>query len=334
MRARSHWRQTANWGLTLLAVAGLVAAILSRREDLHPLADVPLASVAIVAVLVVVAHWLNALEFRLLFRAVGAPIGITENWLLFTAGQLLNHLPAQMGTLYRFRYLRVVHNLSYSRATSGYGANLLLTVMATGLLGLIATLLVGITDRQWSPALGLVFIGLLTGSLLMALVPLPRGRKEGQIARAWAGFRAGWSDLQRRRGVAVAVLAIDLIKYLLTAVRLQLTFGWLGYHEPYVFFLVIAPVIGLATFVGLTPAALGVRELSVSGAAVGLGRSFGEGVLGATLDRAVLLGVTLFLGSLGLVVCERRRRRSLASRGERGLGSHPNLGSANSDVLR
>ncbi|QGG95849.1 lysylphosphatidylglycerol synthase transmembrane domain-containing protein [Actinomarinicola tropica] len=308
-------RRVLNVALTVVAVAALVWVMWSRRGDLEPLAEVPLADLALVASLVVVGHWLNALEFQKLYRAVGAPLGITENYLLFTAGQLLNHLPGQVGTLYRFRYLRAVHDLPYSRATSGYGANLVLTVMATGALGLVGTILVGATDGVWSPVLLACFAAMLLGALVGSIVPLPETQRSGRLARAWMAFRSGWSDLQDRPDVAAWVLGLELVKYLLAAWRLQLTFGWLGYDEPYVLFLVLAPVIGLATFVGLTPAALGVRELSMSGAAVALGRTFSDGILGATVDRAVLLAVAIVVGGVGLATSERRIRTRAGSAG-------------------
>ena len=61
---------------------------------------------------------MNSTEFWLLYRAQGLRIGLWENWLVFTAGQLANLLPGQVGTLYRFRYLKVVHRFSYGRSGS------------------------------------------------------------------------------------------------------------------------------------------------------------------------------------------------------------------------
>lgn len=295
--------------ITVLAVAALGAVLWSNRSRLHPLTEVPLDAVLLVTALVVAAHWLNAFEFWFLFRAVGAPVGVTENWMLFTAGQLVNSLPAQAGTLYRLRYLRSVHDLSYSRASAAYGANLVLTVMATALLGAIGTVVVGVTEDNWSPILLVLFAGMIVGALATRIVPLPQTQRTGRVARAWTDFSAGWAELRQRQRLAAGILGIEALKYVLAAFRLQLTFGWLGYHEPYIFFLVLAPVIGLASFIGLTPAAIGIREVAISGAAVALGRRFSEGILGATLDRAVLFLVTLLLGSVGLALSERRVRR-------------------------
>lgn len=309
MKKRRIWSVWTYRVLTVLVVVALGVVVWSYRSDLRPLTEVPFDAVVVVTALVVVGHWLNALEFWFLFRVVGARIGVTENWLLFTAGQLVNNLPAQAGTLYRLRYLRAVHDLSYSRAGAAYGANLVLTVMATGVLGVVGTLVVGVTEDNWSPILFVLFAGMIVGAMATRFVPLPETQRTGRIARAWTSFSAGWAELKQRQRMGATILGIEIVKYVIAAFRLQLTFGWLGYHEPYVFFLVLAPVIGLATFVGLTPAALGIRELSISGAAVALGRRFSEGILGATLDRAVLLLVTLLLGSVGLALSERRVRR-------------------------
>lgn len=302
------------WATNVAAPAAitvaLVAYVVSRRDDLASLADVPLERILLVAALAVVAHFLNAAEFGVLYRAVGAPLGVVENWMLFTAGQLGNHLPGQLGTLYRFQYLRTVHDLPYSRATAGYGANLVITVLATGLVGLVGSIALGLTEGTWSPLLLGGLAALVVIAVVAAAVPLPRWRERGRAGRAWAGVRDGWDRIRADRRAAGIVLALELIKYPLTAWRLQLTFGWLGFEEPYWFFLVIAPVSALATFVGFTPAALGFREAAITGTAVLLGRTFDAGLLGATIDRAVLLAVTVVLGAVGFAYTGWRLRRA------------------------
>lgn len=308
MSVRTTWRHAVGVAVSSLVVVTLVLVVWSRREALEPLRDLPLRDLAFVAFLVAFGHYLNALEFCALFRAAGARIGVTENWLLFTAGQLMNYLPGQVGTLYRLRYLRSVHDLAYSRSSAGYGINLVLTVLATGVVGFGATILVGLGGGDLSWVLLAIFAGLVVAALVGTLVPLPTTQRSGRMGRAWTAFRAGWTELQDEWGVAALVLGLELLKYVVAAWRLQITFRWLGFDEPYAFFLVLAPVIGLATFIGITPAALGFREVMVTGAAAALGLSLSEGLLGATLDRGVLLVVSVVLGSIGLVASERRVR--------------------------
>ena len=292
-------------------LVALVAVVVARWPDLQPAFENPGRDLALIAVLVVIGHFMNSTEFWLLYRAQGLAIGLWENWLLFTAGQLGNLLPGQVGTLYRFRYLRVVHDFSYGRSGSAFGANLVLTFASSaiaGLVGLIGVAASGGTVRPWIVA---AVLGLGVVSIAVVAVPLPSVTfLTGAPARLWRSFRAGWDDLRRRPGTAALVLVLDLSKYLLVAWRFQVSFSLLDVHEPYWYFLVIAPAAGLAGLLSFTPGGLGFREALVTAAAVGLGSEFDIGLLAASVDRGVMLATSIVLGSIGFAVTVPRLRRA------------------------
>lgn len=308
--SRPRWI-IANVVAPLGFVAALAVVVWSRRDDLTPIFEDPGPTLALIGLLVVVGHFVNSAEFWLLYRAHGLRIGLWENWLVFTAGQLGNLVPGQVGTLYRFRYLKVVHGMAYARAGSSYGANLVITFASSaiaGLVGLAGILLSGGTVSWWI-ATGFVVLG--AGSLAMVLRPLPRVRwLRGRPARVWQVFHEGWEDLRRQPAVAWQVLALDLGKYVLVAFRFQLAFSLLGVDESFWYFLVIAPAAGLAGAISFTPGGLGVRELFVTLAAVGVGSTLDDGLLAATVDRGVMLITSLVLGGIGFAVTRRRIRQA------------------------
>lgn len=300
--------------IPLVFTAALVAVVVQRWDDLRPIFTDFDGSLALIGLIIVIGHSLNSAEFWLLYRVQGLEIGLGENWMVFTAGQLGNLLPGQVGTLYRFRYLKVVHGFPYSRSGSSFGANLIITFASSavaGLLGLAGVVAGGGTATWWIVA---AFAALGVGSCLFVLVPVPQVRwLRGTPARAWNGFRDGWEDLRRRPRVAVEVLVVDLVKYVLVAWRFQIAFGLLGVHEPLWYFLVIAPAAGLAGALSFTPGGLGFREAFVTAAAVGMGAELDTGLLAATVDRGVMLVTAIVLGTLGLVVTSRRMRRVTAA---------------------
>ncbi len=303
--------------LVVVSLAVLGFAVWADRDRLEPLRAVSLWQLAAVLLLTAFAHWLNALEFWLLYRRLGVAIGTVENWLLFTAGQLLNHLPAQVGTLYRFRYLKVVHDTDFATASSGYAANLVITLASTGAVGFGATVWGG-SGGDGATTLMLAFGAMVALSVALVLVPLPVGGQTdgGRIRRFVVTASRGWAEVRSDPRTAGAVALLELTKYLVAAWRMQLAFGWLGFDESFAFFLVLAPVAGITSFVGITPAALGFRELGVSGAAVALGRPLEEGLLGATVDRAALFAVSITLGGVGLAYTSRRLRNVAETTGD------------------
>jgi len=298
------------WLVTLVTLGGVVWYLSAQWDQLEPLIEVPVDQMLVVGILFAVGILLNALEFWVLYRRLGADIGIAENWLLYGAGQLLNHAPGQVGTVYRFGYLKTVHHLSYARSASGYAANLLLTFLSTGVVGLAATLLMGSIHGEWSWALIAIFSGLVVVAVAALVIDLPTTTREGRLARTWLRFQEGWSEITRHGRTALFVVLIELIKYAILAVRMKLAMSWVGVDEPYAFFLVIAAATGIVTFVALTPAAIGLRELAIGFAAAALGVQFDVALLGATLDRAVMFVWVVLIGGAGLVYTARRLARS------------------------
>jgi uncharacterized membrane protein YbhN (UPF0104 family) len=146
----------------------------------------------------------------------------------------------------------------------------------------------------------------------MAVVPLPRfAERNGKLARAWRSFHAGFEQIRREPVTAWSVAAIEVAKYVVTAWRMYVAFELLDVHESFWVFLVLAPAAGVAGFVAFTPGAFGFREGFITAAAAGLGISFDTGLLGATVDRAVMLATSIVFGAIGFALTYPRLRAAV-----------------------
>ncbi len=300
-------KRVASLAITLAFVAMVALVVYRRRDDLAGLLDGPRSVLAIIGLLVVVGHFLNSAEFWVLYRAQGLAIGLRETWTLFLATQFGNLLPGQAGSLYRFRYLKVVHGFDYGRSGSNYGANLAITFASSAVVALVGLAALTATGGSVSPFLVAAVVLLAIGSLALLLLTLPElPRLQGAPGRAWTQFRVGWESIRGQHAVAGVVLLIDVAKYALVAWRFQIAFGLLDVDHSYAYFLVIAPAAGIAGAIAFTPGGLGVREAFVTAAAVGLGTDLDTGLLAATVDRGVMLLTALVLGSAGFAATRRR----------------------------
>lgn len=310
--AGARTRRVARHVVAVLAVLALVAAVWSERDQLRPLADVTPAQLVLVTALVVVGHFINASEFWLLYRSASVRVGLVENYLVFAAGQLANHLPGQVGTLYRLRFMKVVHGTSYGRSAAVYGTNLATTAVGASLTGLAGVVAAGLlTDADVAWPLAAIFAAVAAVATSLAFIPLPAaGRLPDLVRRPWLSMRAGVEEIRSRRGVAVSIVGLEAVKYLLAAWRFDVAFALLGVQESFWFFLVLATAAGLASAYSLTPAAIGVREALLTGAAVALGSPAASGLLGATVDRAAILLVSVVVGGAALGVTYRRMRQA------------------------
>jgi uncharacterized membrane protein YbhN (UPF0104 family) len=304
-------KKLLRWSMTLAVVAALFILVWQRRDDLRPLWGDPSWDLGLIALLIVVGHFLNSSEFWVVYRATGVRVGFLENWMVFTAGLLGNLLPGQVGTIYKFRYMNAVHGVPYAKSGSNYGANLVISLGSSAVVGIIGVAAHSATGGDFATAVFAVFVVLGISCIALMRFPLPDWPLlRGKPARAAASFNEGWHEIQRAPRTSLQVLAIDIVKYVLTAWRFQLAFGLLGVDESIWFFLVVAPAAAIAGIIAFTPGALGFRELFVTTAAVGMGATLDDGLLAATTDRGVMLASALVLGAAGYAYTVPRLRRA------------------------
>jgi uncharacterized membrane protein YbhN (UPF0104 family) len=304
-------KKLLRWSMTLAVVAVLFILVWQRRDDLRPLWDDPSWDLGLIALLIVVGHFLNSSEFWVVYRATGVRVGFLENWMVFTAGLLGNLLPGQVGTIYKFRYMNAVHGVPYAKSGSNYGANLVISLGSSAVVGIVGVAAHSATGGDFATAVFAVFVVLGIACIALMRFPLPDWPLlRGKPARAAASFNEGWHEIQRAPRTSLQVLAIDIVKYVLTAWRFQLAFGLLGVDESIWFFLVVAPAAAIAGIIAFTPGALGFRELFVTTAAVGMGATLDDGLLAATTDRGVMLASALVLGAAGYAYTVPRLRRA------------------------
>lgn len=308
------WWMAVNIVIPLGFVGFLVWVVASRWDDISPVFNHPVQILVAIAVLILVGFLATAWEFQLLYRAQGVRISVWESWMAFSTGQAGNLLPAQLGTVYRFRYMKAVHGLSYTRNGSNAGANLVISVASAAIVGIIGVIGRGVSTGAVSWVMLAIFAAMAIGAGAAMVVPLPRAKfLRGTAQRFWLGFHEGWEQLRRQPRTALAVLGIDIGKYVFTALRFQLAFGLVGVEENYWFFVVLAPVAGVAGILSFTPGGLGLREGFLTLAAVALGTTAVDGLLGATVDRGVLLLCVVGMGLVGYAVTWPRLRRASAA---------------------
>jgi uncharacterized membrane protein YbhN (UPF0104 family) len=297
--------------ISCVLVALLFLLVWQRRHELTPIFKDPSSDLLLLGVLIVIGHFLNSAEFWVVYRATNIRIGFFENWMVFTSGLLGNLLPGQMGTLYKFRYMKQVHQLPYAKSGSNYGANLIISLGSSAIVGIVGVFGNKISSGSFSWVMLLCFIGLGIVCIATLRLSLPTWKfLRGKPAKIFSSFNEGWDEIRRTPRTTFQVIAIDVVKYLVTAWRFQIAFGLLGYHQSFWYFLVIAPAAAIAGIIAFTPGGLGIRELFVTGAALAMGSSFDTGLLAATTDRGVMLASAVVLGSIGFLYSAPRLRRA------------------------
>jgi uncharacterized membrane protein YbhN (UPF0104 family) len=286
---------------------------LHRRQFLSAL-EVSSLDVLSMAGLVLLTFLVTATQSYLLFRGANVSVSFRENLALALASYFGNYLPMRAGTLVRARYLKAVHRLRYARFGSVSGVRALITVMATGVMGLAGVMSVALGGGPLSFTLLTVFLGAVLAPCMMLLWRAPDTQLgQGRLRRIIADFAQGFVELRSKPRMAVRVAALLLIQYAILGARFMVASHAIGRAASPSVIVLLAPLAALASFAAFTPGALGVREALMGYVTHAAGTSFASGVFVGTLDRAILLGMSALLGGPSFVWVWRRARRTPGS---------------------
>jgi uncharacterized membrane protein YbhN (UPF0104 family) len=307
---RTWFRTLAVPLLTAAAIALLALFVWNRREELEAAFEASSQDFVALLLLSVVGQLANATEYWVLYRAGGARPGWWDNTAAFNAGQLGNYLPLQAGSVYRLHFMKAVYRIPYIRSISAYAQNLVITIAAggvCGLIGVIATAIASKNDFSWV-MFGVSF-GMVAVAITFALLPLPHAHwLPGRLKHWWQDFHAGWEAVRRQPRAAGWVFVVESARMVVMAARLALAFSLLGVSAPFVLFLVLAPVASVSTMLAFTPGAIGIREAAIAAAALAMGFELPTGLLAASVDRGASIIVTVALGAVGYIRTQLRLR--------------------------
>lgn len=247
----------------------------------------------------------NGLINLLLYRRLGATVGVTESMSLAAVNSLANLLPFAGGMVAKGVYLKRRFKLGYTRFLSATVALFMLMVAASGAVGL-ATL----TYRSFGPEdetpLLLVggFVVMLLSLTILWLPPslVPRGRWSVRFQQ----FLDGWRFMRRRPRLLVLLLLLQLGLTFVLASSYWIAFRIMSQPVSLADCLLFAAGSVLTQLVTITPDGLGVREGIVGAIASLLGFDLGISIVAVTIYRLIGTAITIALGSLASYHLARR----------------------------
>jgi uncharacterized membrane protein YbhN (UPF0104 family) len=300
--------------LAVLVPLGFVVFLWERREHFASVLDISALHVAVLCAIVALTWVVVAAQNFLLYRASGVPVGFWECVVLTVGSAFGNYLPMRLGTVVRAHYLKAVHGLRYARFGSVFGVRTILTVAATGVLGLVGTIGIGLGGGRLSLDLALVFGALIVLPVVAWMMPLPASRGDvGRVRRALGDLAEGARALRRQPGPSLGVLGLILVQQATLAMRFGVASIATGTEPPLALLLLLAPLAVLSSYLSVTPGGLGVREVVMGYVTFATGSSFASGVYVGAVDRAILLAMVGLFGGISFVVMWWKSREAAAS---------------------
>ncbi len=303
----------------LLGVVGLAGYVAAYPEEWRRVQALSASNVALLSLLAIAGHLFTAAKLRLSATMFGIELPYWEAWMMLESGSLVNVVPLSATGL-RALYLKRVHGLKV--VAFGLATLVVITtnLVASGVLGILGLLKLTLDGQAVSGLL----LGLFSAYLLVPVVVagfawrLRRcgGHDPGEAGLTWwhrvyRSLLGGLDAILSQPRTVAHFFLLNLLTSLVICARFWLIGGWLGYPVDFASGLVLQGASQATSLITVLPSGVvGLREAFTGLGAAGLGSPAVSGVLIATLDRIVVTGWTILLGSISLVGLYRRIARA------------------------
>jgi len=238
----------------------------------------------------------SARAVQCLLNALGTNTAFWDMVKLHHASLLLNYAPMKFGTVFRANYLKRHYGLAYAHFATFFMYITLLMTATAAIVGLTVLLAIYGLNGYENNILAGVFGATIMGASLCLLVPLPIPAGKGRLSTALRNFLSGRSQISKDRKTVLIVAALLGVNFVLVAVRLWIVYRVLDQNIHVGGYLMLGALGFVVLFIGLTPGALGIRELVLGFGAVVLGVPLEVGIMAAMIDRAVTVSYAFVVG--------------------------------------
>lgn len=266
-------------------------------DEVKRIQNVSPQTILYLIILNIFSRLLIGYRIKIIARVFNVHLKFNEWFGIAAINSFYNYLFTKSGLLAHAWYFKKKFEIPMQNYLVTFGAVQVFTLLGCGLIGLPFALY---ANGQGAPAKFLVifFLVLVLGSGIFIFFPGLKFNKEGSLWRKISQLAAGWSILRRSQSLCAVLLICELVNLCIFSIRYFIAITALGYEiNMWVAFL-LAPVTILSNFIGITPAALGIREAAGGLLTHILGLGLQLGVLAVALDRAVVMAIAFILGPI------------------------------------
>lgn len=290
--------------ISIIILAFGTIYFLNNSEKYTALLDFSLSSVLMLALVTVIFIVGNGITNYLLYRNLGAEVGLNESIGLASLNTLANYLPFAGGMVAKSVYLQKRYGLSYARFFSATLSLFVCIISANGLLGLSVLVYWLLIGKPVQPSLWIGFGGMAI-VILGLFFPLEWKFLPASIQKKISQLLEGWKIIRGNRVLLFQLMAVQMLMMLISAMRFWLAFRLYSQNVTFGQSLLFATAIVLTQFVSITPGGLGVREAIVAALAATQNYDSGISVLVVATDRLIGTVVIILLGIVYMFILGR-----------------------------
>lgn len=292
----------------VLSIAVLTAVLVlfgfyiaQHQEQFNRILDLSIVQYSVLSALVILGVLNNGLMLFQYLKSVGISLHAKEYLSLSALTTAGNQLLFRGGALAKAFYLKRRHAFALSRFLPIMGAQFIITLFAVGLMGLAGVGWLALKGQRVDAVPGLVFAAVILGpTLILKITPAKLPDWLGRNKYIAMMFDS-WQKLCANKAILKILIALSIINVLLYIGRLYAAFHYTGTDIAFVNIYLISLLGILTELIGVVPGGLGIKEVVVGFSTELYGGEIKEGVVAASLDRAVLIGWVFLLGIAALV---------------------------------
>lgn len=309
--------------MTLLVCAvALFFYIREHLSEFSSISDVSVQYVFLIGCASFAGLVVNGLFLKVLLGQFGISLGFFEYFSISVLTSFGNvFLPMKGGAGFRAVYLKSKYNYDYSYFVAGLAGNYLVCFNVTALTALAGMTLYWAETGYFNIPAAAVFLTIAIGTFWTIFSP---PRAFDWIPVRWAREQAnhvlsGWNTVRKSKRTVTHLFMLVIINVFISSMMCWLEFLAFGMKDArgetigIAQSAVFSAVGSLAVFVGLTPAALGIRESLLMFSSEILGITPAQALAASLLDRTVSFLVLSLLFSFASIYIKKRLDPSLAA---------------------
>jgi|SRR6056297_185751 len=249
-----------------------------------------------------ISIYLNSSQFRYLSEMFNISLKFKEWFGLAVANTMHNYyIPARGGTVLKAIYLKKTHSLSYSNFISLTAGTYLLgffLASASAILFILASFLL---YQEFYGTVFFISIGLGAATAIIGVFSLHVKfssvfQKIPKLHKFVRNVEKGLFFFKKNKKLLIKILLFKFLFIVIMALKLYWAFKAIGIETNLITIFIVQSLVVFSMILSLTPGNLGIREGIIGLLAAMLDIPLKKAILGAFVDRAVMMCIVIFLG--------------------------------------
>ena len=278
----------------------IIIFIKNNLEDIKKvIVGISLFDFIILSILTIITMLLNGNKIEILTKYYGLKLRFKEWFGLSAITTMGNYLaPLGLGMSLRGLYLKKKYKFPYGIFITTLATGYLTSFLMYSFFGLIIMVVAYFKYDFFNIILFLLFLITFLVCIVVILFSPKFNYKKNNFISKIINIVNNWNKMKKNYKLLIKLTFNDFLSLLIYSFRIFFIFYILGNKIPFISSTLISVLTLFSTIIGLTPAAIGVKEVLIIYSTTAIGKSLNLGIAVAAIDRFIAMIYVFVLGSI------------------------------------